>query len=341
MNPAVINLLVFAGIILLIWLVVKLVTSRNLLQSKSNKQKTLTEDILKQLYHVEESKRTATLSDLSGALKMRRRIILPIIEASIASGLLQYANEALQLTPAGREYALKIVRVHRLWEKYLAERTGYKPSDWHHLAEKMEHKLNEIDTSELSSGLGNPMFDPHGDPIPTEKGVIMPVKWIPLPSYPENLPGKIAHIEDEPGVIYNQILARRIFVGSHIMVKKSSNNKVIFHCEGHGHLLSPIVAANINVIPLNPEEAYEKNALRLSTLKIGELAGIIGISQECRGANRRRLLDFGMLPGTRITVDLESPMRDPIAYRVRNTSIALRNSLADLILINKTKTNDN
>jgi DtxR family Mn-dependent transcriptional regulator len=169
----------------------------------------------------------------------------------------------------------------------------------------------------------------------------MEVKWQPLPSYPINTPGKIVHIEDEPGVIYQQILAKRILIGSHLIVKESTNSKVTFVCEGQLHQFSGIVAANINVEPLTEEETFEENAVRLSSLEEGEYAKIVGISQECRGASRRRLLDLGILPGTAIEVDLKSPMRDPIAYKVRNTSIALRNSLADLILINKTDANGN
>jgi len=337
MNPGLINILIFLGLIAVVWISLKLMLANNLLVSKKKKNKNLTEDILKQLYHVEQSKRTATLSDLSGALKVRKTIILPIIESATESGLLQSTDEVLNLSPAGREYALRVVRVHRLWEKYLAERTGHKPSDWHYLAEKMEHQLDDIDTAKLSSSLGNPMFDPHGDPIPTESGEVNDVIWMPLPSYPLNQPGKIVHIEDEPGVIYQQILAKRILIGSHLIIKISNNTEVVFECEGVEHRLSSIVAANINIAPLTNEEVFEENAVRLSALSEGELAEVIGLSQECRGANRRRLLDLGILPGTAIEVDLNSPLRDPVAYRVRNTSIALRNNLADLILINKSE----
>lgn len=335
MNPAAINLLVFILLVIITWAVSKVINKRNVIYGKVARQKTLTEDILKQLYHVEQSNRTATLSDLSGALKIRRSKILPVVEAMISSGLIHMQDEMLQLTPNGREYALKIVRVHRLWEKYLAERTGYQAEEWHYLAEKMEHKLDEEDIHRLSTSLGNPMFDPHGDPIPSAKGIVSEVKWMPLPALPENIPGKILHIEDEPGVIYQQILAQRLFVGSHIKVKHSTAAEITFTCEGQEHKLSTIVAANINVLPLTEDEAFQERAIRLSALENGEQAEVVGISQECRGANRRRLLDLGILPGTPIQVDLKSPMRDPVAYKVRNTSIALRNSLADLILINK------
>lgn len=341
MNSALINLIFFIGLSLTTWLVYKYVTSRNILQTKLQKHKMLTEDILKQLYHVEQSNRTATVSDLSGALEVRRRIILPVVVQMATSKLIESTNEALHLTNSGREYALKIIRVHRLWEKYLAEKTGHQQADWHYLAEKMEHQLNAKEINKLSAQLGNPMFDPHGDPIPTEKGEILPVKWVPLPTYPINLPGKIAHIEDEPGVIYQQILAKRIFVGSHIKIKESNSSSIIISSEGQEHDFSPIVAANISIEPLSADEAYEEKAVRLSSLEMGEIAQVIGISKECRGANRRRLLDLGILPGTSIEVDLKSPMQDPIAYRVRNTSIALRNSLADRILINKIPSNVN
>ncbi len=341
MNPALVNILIFFGLALLVWFIYKLSESQNTLHSKLQKQKTITEDILKQLYHVEQSKRTATVSDLSGALEIRKRRILPIVVEMASSNLIESTDEALHLTKSGREYALKIIRVHRLWEKYLAEKTGHKQSDWHYLAEKMEHQLNEEEINKLSFTLGNPMFDPHGDPIPSARGEMAEVKWVPLPSYPTNTPGKIAHIEDEPGVIYQQILAKLIFVGSHIKITKSNSKEIIIVSEGQEHRFSPIIAANISIEPLNKDEAYEEKAVRLSTLVLGETAEIIGISKECRGSNRRRLLDLGMLPGTQIEVDLRSPMRDPIAYKVRNTSIALRNSLADRILINKINSNDN
>lgn len=335
MNSALINLIVFFGICIGIWLIVKLIGRIAFFSGKQKQLKTQTEDILKQLYHVEQSNHTATLSDLSGALELKKSQLLAIVESISESGFIRTVDNMLQLTDSGRAYAIKIVRFHRLWEKYLAENTGHKAAEWHNLAEKMEHELDSISISELESKLGNPMFDPHGDPIPSAKGEVMEVKWQPMASYPPGQAGKIVHIEDEPNAIYQQILGQRILVGSHIKIKKSTNREIVFTSEGREHRLSPIVAANINVEPLAEEEAYEENAVRLSSLKNGEKAKIIGISQECRGSSRRRLLDLGILPGTTVEVDLRSPLEDPIAYRIRETSIALRNSLADLILITK------
>ena len=55
---------------------------------------------------------------------------------------------------------------------------------------------------------------------------------------------------------------------------------------------------------------------------------------------RRRLLDLGFVINTTIKVDLTSPMENPRAYLIRDTSIALRNEQAKFILIEKIKNNE-
>ena len=136
-------------------------------------------------------------------------------------------------------------------------------------------------------------------------------------------------------MIYKQILDEKIFIGSHIKLTSNDNNEVSFVCEGVEHKLLTIVAANIHVGELSEDELFEENAVRLSALEVGETAEVIGLSKECRGANRRRLLDLGILPGTEVEIDMKSPLKDPVAFRLRNTSIALRKNLSDLVLINK------
>jgi len=48
-------------------------------------------------------------------------------------------------------------------------------------------------------------------------------------------------------------------------------------------------------------------------------------------AERRRMLDLGILPGTVIETVMSSPLGDPVAYRIRNAVVALRREQAELI----------
>ena len=171
------------------------------------------EDILKQLFHVQQSGRDATFLAMAGALSMSNKKLVKLVEEMSSKGLIRIDDERLILTPAGNEYALRIVRVHRLWEKYLSEKTGFDPSEWHDIAEKKEHQLTREQARELSMTLGHPRFDPHGDPIPTDKGEIIVPTWTPLPALENGQVARIVHIEDEPETIYRQIIDRKLHRG--------------------------------------------------------------------------------------------------------------------------------
>jgi len=62
--------------------------------------------------------------------------------------------------------------------------------------------------------------------------------------------------------------------------------------------------------------------ISLAELKVGSTLSITKI--EVAGTLRRRLLDLGFVPGAEIEVLQKSPLGDPVAYRVSNTTIALR-----------------
>jgi DtxR family Mn-dependent transcriptional regulator len=337
-NP-VLALLIFIGISLLLFLLFQSEKGWYWKVKNSLKQneKTVTEDILKQIYHSENTGKKMDINSLISLLNFKNNKIIDAVNQMVINELILFDKDNLKLTNEGRTYALRIVRVHRLWEKYLAEKTGYEKTEWHEQAEKMEHQLTFEESNKLAMTLGNPFFDPHGDPIPTKKGEITPLNGEALPNLQVNSIGKITHIEDEPEVIYKQILAENIHIGSQIRVVENNTKRVVFYAEGEEFTLAPIVAANITVELLKNTNSIEDNKFRLSSLTKNETAKIIGISKECRGENRRRLLDLGFVKGADIRIDLVSPMQNPKAYLIKGTSIALRNNQASHILIQKNK----
>lgn len=301
---------------------------------KSN-EKTIIEDILKQLYHFENSGNKVDMKTLVQVLDFNHNSIVEAIKKMTINDLIYFESDILKLTETGREYAVRIVRVHRLWERYLADKTGFHKTEWHDRAEKMEHKLSHDETNTLAARLGNPKFDPHGDPIPTKTGKIAEVNGVELPLLPVNSIGRITHIEDEPEIIYKQILAENIHIGSLIKVIENNTTRIVFQSEGEEFKLAPIVAANLTVAPIEQEVVIEDNIARLSSLKESDTAKIIGISKESRGESRRRLLDLGFVKGADISIDLMNPLGEPHAYLIKGTSIALRKDQAKKILIKK------
>ena len=107
-------------------------------------------------------------------------------------------DQTVELTDAGRSYALRVIRVHRIWERYLADETSIAPADWHNQACKIEHKVTVEETEKLAAQIGHPVFDPHGDPIPTADGQLPEPKGKSLTSLQEGQMARITHLEDEP-----------------------------------------------------------------------------------------------------------------------------------------------
>jgi DtxR family Mn-dependent transcriptional regulator len=245
-------------------------------------------------------------------------------------------GELVRLTPEGRAYALNVIRAHRLWERYLADRTGYAEAEWHDRAHRREHDLSPGEVERLSASLGNPTHDPHGDPIPTPAREEVFHGGRPLTGAGMNMPLRIVHLEDEPEAVYAQLVAIGLRPGMTALVTEATPERIRVLADGEEHLLAPVVAANVSVVPLPDEAAADAAAgERLARLAPGTVAEIARISRTVRGPERRRLMDLGILPGTTISVEMRSPTGGLTAYRVRGAVIALRDEQANRILVRR------
>lgn len=330
-------LLVFLGISLLGYLFFRPNKGWFWLINKGSQStdKIIVEDILKRLYHNENAGKYLNSNDIVRTLKQNDKMVIDSIDNMATLGLVRFSGDVVKLTKSGSDYALRIIRAHRLWERYLADKTGFNKTEWHQRAERKEHELSMDETNLLAHKLGNPQFDPHGDPIPTITGKIAKLKGVPVSELKTHTIGRIIHIKDKPDIIYKQIMAENIHIGSIIRVVEKSPERIVFHSEGEAFKLAPILAGNITVSILEKNVSYEEDILRLNILKENENAKIIGISKEIRGESRRRLLDLGFVKGANVSIDLLNPLGEPKAYLIKGTSIALRNNQASKILIKK------
>jgi DtxR family Mn-dependent transcriptional regulator len=298
--------------------------------------KVLQEDALKHIHQCEIHGDKPSVNSIAGALKVSPDEVTRVITNLEAHELLLFEGGDIRLTPAGREYALRMIRAHRLYERYLADETGYEETEWHDRAEHFEHTLTTESVNALASHLGNPTYDPHGDPIPTANGQMVYLERTLLTNLQLDKPARIVHLEDEPETVYAQIVAEGLHVGQAVRLIESSPQRVRFWADGDEHVVAPIVAANVAVAKMSeaPQQVQVKGEA-LSSLRPGESGRVVQLSYRIRGAERRRLMDLGVLPGTMVSNEMSSAAGDPSAYRIRDAMIALRKSQADLILIDK------
>jgi DtxR family transcriptional regulator, Mn-dependent transcriptional regulator len=305
------------------------------LRMRETRQRILIEDALKHLYDCQYHTRAATLQSLSGALGISGNRASELLNVLETLRLARSTKEGPELTADGCRYALQVIRMHRLWEQYLADHTGMAATAWHAEADRREHLLSPGDVEILATKLGNPRYDPHGDAIPSATGEIAPAIGQPLTSLKEGDRATIVHVEDEPEAVYAQLVAKALVPGIRVQVIETSPERVRFSFDGEEHSLPPVVAANLTVVPLAKDQEAEEPSERLSVLQPGQKGTVLRVSLACRGVQLRRLLDLGFVPGTVVEAELPSPSGDPIAYRVRGSLIALRKEQADLICISR------
>lgn len=304
-----------------------------LTKRKPNQKKVLIEDALKFLYNCEYDSVSCSLESIAGNLNITTDKTTELITTLERMELVIYNQSRIELTQEGKSYALKVIRVHRLWEKYLADETSFKEIDWHKNAEEIEHILSSTEVEILAANIGNPVFDPHGDPIPAENGQLPERSGIKIIELEKGDFANIIHIEDEPPAVYSQIVEKGLYPGMQIQLVDKFNDRICFLAHGEEVFLSPMIANSITVNNVNDETTVKGKIKTLSMLESGEKAKILGIEKSMRGQQRRRLMDFGIVPGTDVTVELRSLSGNPTAYKIRGAVIALRKEHSDKILL--------
>ena len=296
----------------------------------------LQEDFLKYIYERGKEMTRQQVDEAAKDLGTNREGMANTVGALVLAGELT-ANDTLALTEKGCMHALRLIRAHRIYEQYLAEHSGYAPSEWHERAHRMEHRITPDEQERIASLLGNPLFDPHGDPIPTPSLAVADKGTCGEPIEAQSW-WRITHVEDDDKQLFTLIAEKGLTKDSLIFITQIDNVAMMFDYEGeHFSLLVPPLEA-INMQPVTAAELNdlpETRAQRLIHLQAGEQARIVGLSPACRGALRRRLLDLGFVKGSVVSIDMPSPMGNPIAYIVRGSAIALRHEQAKFVLVRK------
>jgi len=130
------------------------------------------ENYLKTIYHLSKGNtHVVTNKQLAERMNVIPATITEALKKLHVLKLVEYEKSyGTRLTTQGVKQALAIVRRHRLWETFLVRELGFKWDEVHDIAEELEHIDHVKLIERLNTKLGNPLYDPHGDPIPDEKG---------------------------------------------------------------------------------------------------------------------------------------------------------------------------
>jgi DtxR family transcriptional regulator, Mn-dependent transcriptional regulator len=156
------------------------------------------EDYLKAIYTLQLAHPQVTTSLLAEHLGFKPASVTGMLKTLAELHLVSYTPyHGVELTGAGQRIALEVVRHHRLIELYLVEALGYSWDEVHDEAEALEHVISEKLEARIAARLGDPAFDPHGDPIPTVEGTLPIGDDISLANMDVGQQGEIVRVCDQ------------------------------------------------------------------------------------------------------------------------------------------------
>ena len=177
------------------------------------------EDYLKALYHLEMEFDSVSTNSIADYLDMKPSSVTDMLKKLAEKKFINYQKyKGTSLTNKGKLIALSIIRKHRLWETFLVDKLGFGWDQVHIIAEQLEHIKSEELIENLDNFLGNPKYDPHGDPIPNKDGEIEKMNQKLLVELKASQKGIITGVKKGTASLLNYLDKEKVKLGDSIKV---------------------------------------------------------------------------------------------------------------------------
>jgi len=177
------------------------------------------EDYLKAIYDIQQGGDAATTNVLAERLALAPASVSGMVRRLASQGLLDHEPyRGARLTATGRAAALRTLRRHRVLESYLATVLGVPWDDVHAEAEQLEHAASDTLIDRMAQALGDPLFDPHGAPIPTRDGVVDETRHSTLADWPVGTRGTVMSVSDKDAVMLRYLGELELRPGAMVQV---------------------------------------------------------------------------------------------------------------------------
>jgi DtxR family transcriptional regulator, Mn-dependent transcriptional regulator len=208
------------------------------------------EDYVKAIYTLEGGEGSVTTTALAEQLDVRPASVSGMLSKLTALGLVEHEPyRAVRLTEHGTRVALEVVRHHRLLELFLVENLGMSWDEVHAEAEVLEHVLSEELEELIAAKLGDPAFDPHGDPIPSRELTVPADESRSLYALEPGEEGTFVRVSDSDPAMLRFLSDRGIAPGAAIAVvdRQPFDGPLYVRVAADEHVLGAVLARAMRV----------------------------------------------------------------------------------------------
>jgi DtxR family Mn-dependent transcriptional regulator len=214
---------------------------------------TAEENYLKAVFRLEEEIHgPVPTGALAHSFGIQAPSVTDMVKKLAEKKLLRYEkSKGVRLTDKGRKIAVAVVRKHRIWETFLVNTLQFRWDEVHDLAEQLEHVHSEELVDRLDAFLGNPKFDPHGDPIPDKNGKMLSTRAISLKQGEPGSNYKLMGIREDSVELLQYLNRLEIGLGAilHIESKETFDQSLKVRINGAKPLfISAVVAGTLMVV---------------------------------------------------------------------------------------------
>ncbi|GAA5111976.1 metal-dependent transcriptional regulator [Haloechinothrix salitolerans] len=189
------------------------------MQDRLQRRSASIEDYVRVIYGLAERGEEVTNNTLSSRLEVSPSSASGMVTKLSQQGLVAHVPyKGIGLTPEGMKLARSVLRRHRLIESYLVSELGYTWDEVHAEADALEHAVSDLLVDRIAAKLGNPVRDPHGDPIPSADGSVEEMSTRILDELEPGAVGEIVRVWDTDPDLLRYLADRRIGLGERIEV---------------------------------------------------------------------------------------------------------------------------
>jgi len=178
------------------------------------------ENYLKAIYHLSEGNMMAvSTNQIAEMTNTKAASVTDMLKKLAEKKLINYIKyQGVTLTETGVNAAVNIIRKHRLWEVFLVEKLEFKWDEVHDIAEELEHINSETLINRLDDFLGNPVADPHGDPIPDRTGKIKQKKLVKISDMLPGESGTVSGVSEHSSIFLKLLEKMGLTLGTRIII---------------------------------------------------------------------------------------------------------------------------
>jgi DtxR family transcriptional regulator, Mn-dependent transcriptional regulator len=202
------------------------------------------EEYLERIYWLWEAELPITGANIARAMQVSAPTVHEMLGRLVADGFVtRRPDKSLDFTDEGRDRAARIVRRHRLVERFLTDVLGVPWDEVHEEAGRLEHAMSPTLEERMLAAIGDAQTCPHGHPF--VEGIREP--GVPLADVAEGASVVVLRFENEAEDLLHYLKDQGLRPGLEGMLASSGDEEVVLASDDGEHALTRSVAETVAV----------------------------------------------------------------------------------------------